>query len=85
MTDRDTLIRATLDLTKQRGPDKTICPSEVARHIGGADERTWRPLMGPMREVAAELAKAGKIDIKKGGEVVDPDTFSGIYRIAIKD
>lgn len=84
MTDNDTLIRATLELATARGHGKSICPSEVAQHIGGSDEDAWRPLMQPIRQVAVRLAKAGKIDIKKGGEVVDPDDVCGIYRIAIK-
>jgi hypothetical protein len=31
-----------MDLVQQRGPSKTICPSEVARQLGG---ETWRDLM----------------------------------------
>jgi len=30
------------------------------------------------------LVAQGDVDIKKGCEVVDPKTFEGIYRIAIK-
>ena len=84
MTDSNTLMRVMLERAAARGPDKSICPSEVARHVGGSDEEVWRPLMQPIRKVAVGLANAGKIDIKKGGEVVDPETFTGIYRIGIK-
>jgi len=78
------LREAILTLATGRGAEKTICPSEVARHIGGNDETQWRPLMPIIRRLAVELVAKGEVQIKKGGEVVDLDTFDGIYRIAIK-
>ncbi len=71
-------------LAFQRGPEKTICPSEVAREIASGDPEAWRPLMGPIRDCAIDAAKTGRIAIKQGGQPVDPDDFSGIYRIAIQ-
>ena len=41
-------------LLDERGPDKTICPSEAARAVGGSG---WRDLMPDARK-AAQLAKA---------------------------
>lgn len=83
MNQSEVIDRAILALTTERGVDKTICPSEVARHIGGQDGKEWRPLMAPIRERAVNLARAGSVDIKKDGELVDLNNFSGIYRIAI--
>ncbi|MGY9038533.1 MAG: DUF3253 domain-containing protein [Rhodobacterales bacterium] len=74
---------AIIDLAAARGADKTICPSEVARHLGGQDEAAWRPLMDPIREQAIRLAEEGAIMIKQGGTPVDTKDLSGIYRIAI--
>ncbi|WP_430449645.1 DUF3253 domain-containing protein [Rhodophyticola sp.] len=71
-------------LAAKRGPEKTICPSEVAREIAGSDPEAWRRLMGPIRDRAVAAAKTGRIAIKQGGQPVDPDDFSGIYRIAIQ-
>lgn len=71
-------------LATKRGPEKTICPSEVAREITGSDPEAWRPLMGPIRDHAVDAAKAGLIAIKQGGQPVDPDDFFGIYRVAIQ-
>lgn len=48
------------DLLSQRDPDKTICPSEVARALRDDD---WRDLMDPVRAEAAALADVGVIDI----------------------
>ncbi len=38
--------------------------------------------MDPIREQAVRLASTGAITIKQGGARVDPEAFSGIYRIA---
>ncbi len=77
------LTRKVYDLARQRGSDKTICPSEVARSIAGSDEKEWRKLMKPIRATAVAMAKAGLIDIRRKGKPVDPDNFKGIYRIGI--
>jgi Protein of unknown function (DUF3253) len=73
------LRTAILDLTRQRGPSKSICPSDAARAVGGDD---WRDLMAQARAVARDLAKSGDVEITQGGEVVDPDaTWRGPIRI----
>ena len=40
----------TRTLARHRAPDRTICPSDVARAIGGDG---WRSLLEPVREVRA--------------------------------
>jgi hypothetical protein len=73
---------AMLRLVAERGPGKTICPSEVARALGGPHPDGWSPLMPPVRRVAVRLTKAGRIAIlRKGRPVEDPDDFRGIYRL----
>jgi hypothetical protein len=76
---------AILALATMRGASRTICPSEVARHVGGQDETVWRPLMEPVRAQAVKLAKRGAVVIRQTGKVMDPDSFSGVYRIGIPD
>jgi len=83
MMDPERITAAIVELATARGADKTICPSEVARHLGGQDEAVWRPLMDPIRVQAIKLEGDGAIEIKQGGARVDPKTLSGIYRIAI--
>ncbi|MDB4977645.1 MAG: hypothetical protein JWN48_5986, partial [Myxococcaceae bacterium] len=52
-----TRIEATVRaLLRHRGTDKTICPSDVARTVGGPG---WRALMQPVRDVSAQLAALG--------------------------
>jgi hypothetical protein len=66
-------------LLRHRAPDRTICPSDVARTIGAAG---WRTLMDRVREVAAELHAAGVVRVRQRGEDVDPRTARGPVRIA---
>lgn len=78
-----------LDLLKQRGPDKTICPSEVARAVfersRPADGRDtgdgWRALMDPVRRVADRLVAAGDVVVTQRGRVVDATTAEGPIRL----
>lgn len=75
------MIRATLlDLLKQRGPGKTICPSEVARQLGG---NTWRSLMPDVRAVGNQLVDKGKILTLQKGKVVHPKYAQGTIRYGL--
>lgn len=73
-----------LRLVAERGADKTCCPSEVARALGGPHPDGWGPLMQPVRRVAVRLTKEGRVQIvRKGKPVADPDDFRGIYRLSL--
>lgn len=73
------LKSAILDLARQRGPAKSICPSDAARAVGGDD---WPDLMEDARSAARELARAGEVEITQKGEVLDPDAqWRGPIRI----
>ncbi|GJD36227.1 DUF3253 domain-containing protein [Methylobacterium aerolatum] len=72
-----------LRLVAERGAGKTICPSEVARALGGAHPDGWGPLMQPVRRVAVRLAHEGRVAILRKGRPVDPDDFRGVYRLAL--
>ena len=78
----DLIQERLLALLAERGAGKTIGPSDVAIHIGGPHPEGWSPLMTPIRKVAAQLMKEGRIAIlRKGKPVDDPDDFRGVYRI----
>jgi hypothetical protein len=66
------------DLLAARDADKTICPSEAARAVGGDD---WRELMPSAREAAHELVGLGEVEVTQKGEVVDVTTARGPVRI----
>jgi hypothetical protein len=80
----DTISETLLRLVAERGADKTVCPSEVARALGGPHPDGWGPLMQPVRREAVRLMKEGRIAILRKGRVVpDPDDFRGIYRLSL--
>lgn len=67
-----------LALTAARGPDKSICPTEAARALGGEG---WRARLGEARRAAVDLALQGRILITRKGKPVDPRDFKGVYRL----
>jgi hypothetical protein len=77
----ETIEKTLLDLVTARGADRTICPSEVARALGGDHPDGWGPLMQPVRRVAVRLALDGRVVITRKGKPVDPTDFRGVYRI----
>lgn len=65
-----------------RGPDKSICPSEVARAVA---PETWRSVMTRVRREAIVLAREGKIDILRKGRPADPnEEIRGVIRLRIR-
>jgi hypothetical protein len=74
----DELEACILELLSQRAPTATICPSDVARSLGGAE---WRALMEPTREAARRLVASGLVVITQRGRVVDPHSARGPIRI----
>jgi hypothetical protein len=56
----------------------SICPSEVARALGGT---AWRPLLGPVRAAAVTLARAGRIEILRKGRPIPPEAMRGVIRL----
>ena len=77
----DAIREEILRQTAARGPDRSICPSEVARALAGGEEGPWRPLMGPVRRAAAELARAGRVEILRKGKPVPPEAMRGVVRL----
>ena len=68
------LRAAILELLRQRGPGKSICPSDAARAVAGEQ---FRPLMDQAREVAATLTDEGLLEVTRRGEVIHPAQHRG--------
>jgi hypothetical protein len=64
-----------LALVAQRGPEKSICPTEAARALAGhpADE-SWRRHLS---------ATAGRIEILRKGKPVAPADARGVVRLRL--
>lgn len=68
-----------LELLAERAP-KTACPSDVARRLEPND---WRPLMDPVRQVAAALQKKKVIDVTQRGKSVVLAEARGPIRLVL--
>jgi hypothetical protein len=79
----DELIEAILRLAAERGDERTLGPMDVARALGGDHPDGWGPLMQPIRRVAVQLMKGGRLVITRKGRPVDPDDFRGVYRLRL--
>jgi hypothetical protein len=73
------LRQRVIDLATERGPDKTICPSEVAKTFGSY----WRDLMPRVHQVAEQLCAERKLTFEKGGISHGQNRPSGHYRLRI--
>ena len=73
---------AILELLAERDPDKTICPSEAARVLGGDED--FRPVMEPVRDAARRLVDQNRIEVTQKGEPVDIDQAKGPIRLRIR-
>lgn len=81
-TDED-LAETILRLAAERGDERTLGPMDVARALGGDHPDGWGPLMQPIRRVAVQLMKDGRLVITRKGRPVDPDDFRGVYRLRL--
>jgi hypothetical protein len=66
--------------TEACGPDRSICPSDVARAL----DADWRRLLLPVRRAAASLAEAGRIEILRKGKPVPPQDMRGVIRLRLR-
>ena len=81
MPDASVIEATILRLVAERGPNKTVDPSEAARALGGPHPDGWGPLMQPIRRVVVALAEQGRVVILRKGKPVDPRDFKGVYRL----
>lgn len=67
-------------LVGARAEGATVCPSEVARALAGADG-PWRELMPAVRTAAAELVMTGRLSVTRQGKEVDAAAGGGPIRL----
>lgn len=79
-TELDARITATIHALLRKRSGSSICPSDVARVVGGEGER-WRSRMPDVKRVAAELADRDEVVITQKGEPVRMDGARGPIRI----
>jgi hypothetical protein len=79
----DRARRVILELVEERGPDKTICPSEAARALAG--DQDFRPLMELVREAAGALAADGRVEVTQKGRPVTISEAHDPVRIGLPE
>ena len=79
-----------LRLVAERGPGKSICPSEAARAFANDRARpsdppdAWRRYLNAARQQSLFLARSGRIAILRKGKPVDPTgPVKGVIRLAL--
>ncbi|MEO1193755.1 MAG: DUF3253 domain-containing protein [Pseudomonadota bacterium] len=86
----DPVALAILEVVRARGPEKSCCPTDVARLLADRRRRAgdppdlWRRYLQAVREQARFLARQGRIDILRRGERQDPTApIKGVIRLRI--
>ena len=78
--DPEEIAAAIESMVAARAEGATVCPSEVARALAGADG-PWRALMPAVRAAAAGLVRAGRLSVTRGGLEVDALLPGGPIRL----
>lgn len=82
----DPLAQRILDLCAEKS---SIRPEDAAKSYFGDHRRPkdkdedWRRYMVPVKQQMVALARQGKVEIVRKGEVQDPEDFRGIVRIRL--
>jgi Protein of unknown function (DUF3253) len=77
----DAIVAEILRQTAACGPGSSICPSDVARALAGGETGPWRPLLGPVRQVALILQREGRLEILRKGKPVPSAEVRGVIRL----
>lgn len=72
----ETIERDVLDLLGARSPDKTICPSEVARRLH--PDPGWRGLMPLVHAAVVHLAGEHRVVLRRRGQDVPASTVEDL-------
>lgn len=59
----------------------SLSAPEIAQAIRPGSD--WHALLTPIRRAAVELAVRGQLTIYRKGKPVDPQSFSGVYRLGL--
>jgi len=73
-----------MELLVERGPGRSICPSEAAHRLGLHICCSWQELMRPVRTVAAALAENGVLEAVQDDMVVDICDVRGPVRLRLR-
>jgi hypothetical protein len=72
---------AIMALLRSRRNGASICPSDVARIVGG---KTWRSMLPLVRERAVKMSGRGRLEILRRGRVVKENPTRGLLRYRLE-
>jgi len=80
MQEHTEIYETIMSTATHRGPEKSTCPSEIARMLFPDD---WRTHMKDVLDAAIDLHHQGKVVITQKGTPVDVNHIKGPVRIKI--
>ena len=89
-TDEKTLDPIAEFILETLAHEESAAPVDIARALGEARRKpaekpdAWRRFMKPVKQQMLYLARSGRIEIVRKGEVVDPEDFRGVVRMRLK-
>ena len=80
----DRIRECVLELLVERGPGRSICPSEAAHQLAIQLGWRWQDLMRPVRTVATALVESGVLEAIQHESVVDIRQVRGPIRLRLR-
>lgn len=83
----DPIVEAIMDALSALEPGKSASPMDIARAFAEAHAKpgdrpdSWRRYMNAVKQQMVHLARAGRIEIIRKGQAVDPNNFKGVVRL----
>lgn len=84
----DPIVNLVLSMAADAGV-RGVSAQEVARVYFSQRRRSkdpddgWRRFMNPVKQQVLSLARSGRVEIVRGGEVQDPNDFRGLVRVRL--
>jgi len=87
----DPVAEAILAYLQKSPPTKPVSPEQVAKEIAAGKAKPgakpsptlWRRYFQSVKDQARHLARSGRIEITRRGEVCDPNDLKGVWRMRL--
>ena len=87
----DPIAESILSYLTALGPGKSASPMDIAKAVGEARAKPkdppefWRRYMTSVKQQMIHLARAGRVEITRKGQKVDPNDFKGVARLRLPE
>ena len=85
----DPIVEAIFDALHGLAPGKSASPMDIARGFAASRAKPkdppdlWRRYLKAVKQQMVHLARAGRIEITRKGQPVDPNDFKGVVRLRL--